>query len=163
MAVAAKPVVYVETSVVSYYTARPSRDYVVRGHQETTRQWWPRAGERFQLVVSELVIDEAGAGDPEAARKRLQTIRGLPLLFVTPQCSEIADCYVKDLPLSKRMARDALHLAIASLHGVDYLVTWNCTHIANALIRRKLAEINGFLNLSTPIVCTPEEMMEDGI
>ena len=156
-----KPTVHVETSVISYYTARPSRDVVVLGHQETTRQWWPRALERFQLVVSEVVLSEISEGDQQAAGERLRAVEGLPRLPLSPQCDEVAKRYLKELPLPGRAVRDAAHLAIASVYAVDYLVTWNCGHIANALIRRRLAETNGTLALATPIICTPEEMMED--
>lgn len=155
-----KPVVYVETSVVSYYTARPSRDIIVRAHQETTRRWWPYAKERFELVVSELVVLEAREGDPDASQKRLKAIEGMPILLITPQQREIADRYLADLPLPEKANRDALHLALASLQAVEYLVTWNCTHIANEIIRRSLAIINVALGLSTPIICTPKEMLE---
>lgn len=153
-----KPVVYVETSVVSYYTARPSRDVLVLAHQEITRQWWPTAQERFGLAVSDLVLLEAGADDPEAASARLKAIESFRVLSANDDCDQLAEVYTQQMFLPERAARDAAHLAIASVYGVDYLVTWNCAHIANALIRRKLAEINASRGVSVPIICTPEEM-----
>lgn len=153
-----KPSVYVETSVVSYYTARPGRDIIVLAHQEITRQWWEQARERFRLVISELVMAEVGAGDPEAAAKRLSVVKNIPLLHLSEKCREVAKYCEKVLPLAKDAVADAAHLAIASVYSVDYLVTWNCLHIANERIRRSLGEVNRGLGLGTPIICTPEEM-----
>ena len=107
------------------------------------------------------MVLEAKGGDRDAAEKRMRTIEGLPVLLVTPRNTEIAERYVADLPLPEKAARDALHLALASMNEVDYLVTWNCTHIANALIRRSLADINEALGFPTPIICTPEELSEE--
>jgi hypothetical protein len=94
-----KPVVYVEASVVSYYTARPGRDVVVLGHQEITRQWWPRALDRFQLVISEVVLSEISEGDQQAARQRLRAVEELPRLPMSPECDEVARRYLEELPL----------------------------------------------------------------
>ena len=156
-----KPIVYVETSVVSYYTARPSRDIVVLAHQKITRAWWVRARDRFDLVVSEIVVAEASSGDPVAAEKRLNTIADLPALPLTEHSREVARHYLGALPLPPKAERDAAHLAVACVNAVDYLVTWNCTHIANALLRRRLTETNSALGLATPVICTPEELMEE--
>jgi len=156
-----KPTVYVETSVVSYYTARPSHNPIAREQQEITQQWWPHAARRFRLVVSEAVLLEVRVGDPQAAEKRLKAIKDFRILSVSEFCRAIANHYEKVLPLPKDAAADAMHLAIASVHGVDYLVTWNCTHLANALVRRALAETNSSMGLVTPIICTPEEMLEE--
>ena len=153
-----KPTVYVETSVVSCYTARPSRDIVVLAHQEITRRWWERARERFTFVVSELVVQEVKAGDPQTAKSGLQAIEGLALLEHTPLCDEVAERYLGELPLPEHAA---LHLATASVHAADYLVSWNVAHVANALIRKNLARTNASRGLSTPIICTPEAMQEE--
>jgi len=155
-----KPTVYVETSVVSYYTARPSRDIWLLERQEITRRWWASAPDRFRLVASEMVVLEIGLGDSSAARKRLDAIRELPVLAQTERCDEVGKWYLKELPLPDDAARDAIHLAIASVYGVDYLLTWNCAHLANASLRRKLAEVNERLVLPTPIILTPKELME---
>jgi predicted nucleic acid-binding protein len=155
-----KPTVYVETSVLSYYTARPARDVILRAHQEITGRWWKSAAQRFLLVVSEITILEAREGDPEAADKRLRAIAGWPVLALTKWCDEVGKRYLEESLLPECAVRDALHLAIASVHAVDYLVTRNCTHIANAMIRRNLAETNQALRIVTPIICTPEELRE---
>jgi hypothetical protein len=155
-----RPTVYVETSVISYCTARPSRNLIIHAHQEITCRWWEWSKQHFELLVSELVILEAKEGDPEAAEKRLKMIEGLPIILAKSRHTEIADRYIADLPLPGKAARDALHMALASVQGVDYLITWNCTHIANKHVRCGLEKINAVLNLPTPQILTPKEMFE---
>lgn len=148
-----------ETSVVSYYTARSSRDVIILAHQELTREWWTLAIGRFALCVSQAVIEESERGDPDAASGRLAAIHGFAILPITDEVESLASIYQRELDIPDICAADALHLSVASVHGTDYLVTWNCKHIANAEIRRHLAQINTEENVSTPIICTPEELM----
>lgn len=156
-----KPTIYLETSVISYYTARLSTNYVVLSHQELTRRWWENHFHEFYPHVSAIVLDEIARGDPSAAAARLWTITGVPLLPVLPECEELAEIYKVELQLPGRAAFDALHIAIATTHEVDFLVTWNCTHIAGAQVRRKLQELNERLGRRTPTICTPEELLND--
>jgi len=158
-----KPVVYVETSVVSYYTARPSRDIIVLAHQEITRQWWPRAKEQFELVVSDVVADQIMQNPEDLRDEQLRAIEGLRRLPVLPKCEEVAKVYLARLPGAKRTREDALHLAIACVHAVDYFVSWNCGRIASILVRPKIAALNRRRRLFTPMVCTPETLPVNGM
>ena len=130
---------YLETTIPSYLTSRPSRDLVIAGHQQITREWWERRRHHFQIYLSQLVIDEVSAGDPAAARERLKTLTGLPLLDVTHEASELASRIVDSGKIPRKAAADAAHIAIASVHGM--VMTWNCAHIANAANARALARI----------------------
>lgn len=156
-----KKTVYLETSVVSYLTNRPSRDVVVAGHQAVTRDWWELRRADFTLYVSEPVLDEAGAGDPNAAAKRLAALSGIDVLDVTDEAIEFAAQLLRLGVIPEKAAIDALHVAIACANGVHYLLTWNCKHIANAERFEAIAVAcleNGY---KPPIICTPEELLGD--
>ena len=135
------PSVYVEISVVSYLTARPSRDVVVAAYQEITRQWWRGARSRFVLFASELVIAEASTGDPDAARARLDIIETIPRLGATAAATELARNLLDFGAVPRDAGDDAAHIAIAVTNGVDYLVTWNFRHIANATMRSRIEDV----------------------
>jgi predicted nucleic acid-binding protein len=152
---------YVETSVISYLTARPSRDVISLGHQELTREWWERASVEFQLFASRLVVAEAQMGDPAAAAARLTVLEPITLLAETQQSRLLARKLLAAGGLPKKAASDALHIAVASVHGMDYLVTWNCKHIANARMMRFVADTCRAAGLEPPVICTPEELAED--
>ncbi|MHC9539188.1 MAG: type II toxin-antitoxin system VapC family toxin [Vulcanimicrobiota bacterium] len=152
--------VYLETSVVSYLASKTSRDIIVLAHQQITRDWWASAPERFEMYISQIVIEEASLGDPEASQKRLSIIKNYPLLALNSKVEEVAALYIKELEIPPKALRDAVHLALASVHTMDYLVTWNCAHIANGEIIRKLINTNTNLGICTPVICTPEELME---
>lgn len=154
-----KETIYLETSVISYYTAKPSRDIIVLAHQEITREWWDRALRKYDAVISEIVIEEARAGDIEAAKKRLAILKRFEHLELNPMVDKMSQVYVDKLKLPRKAFRDAVHLAVASVHSVDYLVTWNCAHIANGEIIKKLMKINTSYGIRTPVICTPEELM----
>lgn len=155
-----KESIYLETTVISYYTSKPSRDIIVLAHQEITRQWWPRALERYNIFISEVVIEEAGFGNPEAAKRRLEELKDFPHLELNDKVEKMAQVYMENLEIPEKSFRDAAHLAVASVHNIDYLVTWNCTHLANGEVIKKLMKINESFGIHTPIVCTPEELME---
>ena len=156
-----QPRVYVETTVISYLTARPARDVVVAGHQQSTRDWWETAAERFELVVSELVRQEAGIGDRGAARARLSTLGPLATLDATAQADGLAETLVRTGAVPRTAIRDAAHIAIAAANGVEYLVTWNFRHIANAEARPLIESACRLAGVEPPTICTPEELMED--
>lgn len=159
----ALPTVYVETTVVSYLTARPSRDLVVAAHLEVTRIWWEKALPCFRPFVSPVVLEEASAGDPEAARRRLDAIATFPILPIVPGVEDLASRYYEAILLPGRARADSLHLALAAWHGIDYLVSWNCTHIASGRVRRILESVNRELRIRMPEICTPHELMEDEV
>ncbi|MBK8637074.1 MAG: type II toxin-antitoxin system VapC family toxin [Chromatiaceae bacterium] len=150
--------VYVETSVISYLTARPSKNVIEAGHQQSTYLFWDRRKE-FELSASELVLTECAAGDPEAASKRLAALHGIPLLEITLQSIEIAKELVATDIVPAKASEDALHISIATVHFVDYLLTWNCRHIANPEIQARIAENFRGKGLLLPFICTPEELM----
>lgn len=152
--------IYVETSIVSYLTARPSRDLVRAAHQEVTCEWWT-GRETYELFISQLVLDEASAGDPGAAALRLLALRDLPLLELTPEAVALAQQLVRRAALPPKAAGDALHIALTAVHGVDYLLTWNCTHIANATMRPKIEAICRGAGFEPPVICTPLELVEE--
>ncbi len=154
-----KEAVYIETSVVSYFTSRPSRDIIVLAYQEITRQWWPKAVKRFDVFISEVVVEEAGAGDPGAAKKRLAELKDFQHLELNEKVEKMAQVYIEQLDIPQKAIRDAVHIAVASVHNIDYLVTWNCTHLANAEIIKRLIKINKRYSVRTPIICTPGELM----
>jgi hypothetical protein len=153
--------VYVETSVVSYLTARPSRDVVAAGHQQISLDWWEHRRNDFEIVASQLVVKEAGQGNPEMARRRLELLAALPLLEVTEAAQELAIAIVQKGLLPKTAYPDALHIGTAAVHEVDYLLTWNCAHIANAEILPRVALICESFGLALPYICTPEELLGD--
>lgn len=156
-----KPRVYLETTIPSYLTAWPSRDLVRAAHQQMTREWWVSRGE-FELFSSRLVIQECGAGDPQAAADRLKVLAGLPLLEQTSDAAGLAETLVREVPLPERAAADALHIAIATVNGMDYLLTWNCNHIANATLRPRIESACRAAGYEPPVICTPEELPAGG-
>ena len=153
-----KPSVYIETSLVSYLTARPSRDLLVAAHQQLTVVWWDEQRTRYELFTSQVVLAEARAGDPEAAQRRLAVLERLPLLDVADTAIALAARLVTEQALPAQAAQDALHLAIACVHGMEYLLTWNCTHLANARLRSRIEQVCRDAGYVPPIICTPEEL-----
>jgi predicted nucleic acid-binding protein len=155
-----KPGVYLETSVISYLVGRLSRDVVVLGNQELTREWWTTRRVAYELFASEVVIGEAGLGDPDLARQRLEICDGLQLLAISAEAERLAPLLVKAAGMASNAATDALHMAVAAVHGMDYLLSWNCTHIANATIRRAIDKQCRASGYEPPVICTPQELIE---
>ena len=156
-----KAKVYLETTVISYLTARASRDIVVAAHQELTRQWWDQRRSDYHLVVSEVILREAEAGDSEAAERRGAVVAGIDVLEVGAAALELAEKLVRRGAVPAVAAEDALHIAIAATNGVDYLLTWNCAHIANAAMRRAIDEVCIEQGFEPTVLCTPEELIEE--
>lgn len=154
-----KPRLYLETTIPSYLTSRPSRDLIIAGHQQITREWWDTRRANFQIFISQLVLDEAKAGDPDASRDRLNVLRPLPLLDIVPEVTVLASALLASGKLPRKAASDAVHIAIATVHGMDFLVTSNCVHIANAAIAKVLAAICREHGYECPVICTPEELL----
>lgn len=153
-----KPTVYIETTIPSYLTAWPSGDLIRAAEQRQTKLWWETRGE-YEFYGSELLIEECGDGDPAAAAERLIAIRDLPVLKVVPRIGELADLIVRDLPLPKKAVSDAYHIATATYYGLDLLVSWNCRHIANIVLRPKLIRICRNYGYEPPDICTPAALL----
>jgi len=151
--------VYIETKIVSYLTAKPSRDVIQLAQQEITRDWWSHRRRLYDLYTSQFVLDEAGDGDPEAARKRLKALAGIPLLDATDDMMKLAAELLRRRFLPARAATDAAHLAIAAVNEADVLLTWNCRHLANAEIFGPVSEYLRERGQRPPLVCVPTELM----
>jgi len=156
-----KPTVYVETTIPSYLTAWPSRDLVWAAHQQITREWWARR-DGFDLYSSRLVIQECQAGDAQAAADRLAALAGISLLEQGTDVGELAESLMRGVPLPEKAAADALHIATAAFHGMEYLLTWNCTHIANVSLRPQIEAVCRASGFEPPLICTPEELPTEG-
>ena len=147
-------------TLVSYLAARRSRNLIVRAHQEVTRRWW-RQRAAFDVFASPLVVEEAGRGDVVARIKRQRLLRDLSLLEITDDTRAVARRLLASGPLPAQAEGDALHIGVAAVHGMEYLVTWNCRHIANAWMRPEIEETIRELGYEPPVLCTPEELLEE--
>ncbi len=152
---------YLETTVPSYLTARPTRDLIRASHQQITQEWWEHRRKDFEVFISQLVLDEAAAGDPSAAGQRLAILADLPLLDLSEDVFSLAAVLVQTLALPARAATDAAHIAVAAVNEMHFLVTWNCTHIANAEMATKIHDVCRRHGFTAPVICTPEELMGD--
>ncbi|MGL4461141.1 MAG: type II toxin-antitoxin system VapC family toxin [Planctomycetia bacterium] len=150
--------VYVETTIPSYLTAWPSRDLIRAAEQQQTALWWARRGE-YEMVGSELLLEECAAGDSSAAADRLAVVTDLPLLEQGPDAAALADALVQGVPLPTAAVADAMHIALAAVHGADLLVTWNCRHIANPVLRPRVEAICRAAGYEPPTICTPGELL----
>ena len=156
-----KAKVYLETTVVSYLAARPSGDLVVAACQQITRDWWDRRRHHFEVFISARVIAEASGGDASAAQTRLELLRDIPVLEVTDEAALLAERLMAHLRLPPKASEDALHIATAVVSGMDYLVSWNCRHIANAQVAHDVLEFVQSLGYSGTLLCTPQSLLED--
>ena len=154
-----KLTLYMETSIPSFLLAEPSRDLVATGRQEITRAWWKRDHARFEVFVSQTVLDEAQKGSRSAARKRCEFLEPFQILATTHEVDQLAGLYVHEHIVPAQKLGDALHLALASIYHVDFLCTWNLKHIANAFAIRRLRALNEEQGLFTPEICTPEQLL----
>lgn len=152
--------VYLETSVISYLVARRSRDLIVAGRQQLTMDWWEEECEKFDLYVSDAVLDEVQAGDPTEIAKRSAIVADLPILSSTLEAERLTELLLKKGTLPAKAFIDAFHIAIATVHQMDYLLTWNLKHIANAQVRKLVARIFQAEGYESPEICTPEELGE---
>ena len=157
----AKATVYIETTIIGYLTSWPRKDPLVAGQQTLTREWWDQERNDYDLVTSAVVRSEAAAGDATAAAERLAVIDKLRFLSITPESIALAQALLSRLAIPPTEDRDAAHVGIAAAHGVHYLLTWNCRHIHNSFIERRLAGICQTLGLSLPVLCTPRELMSN--
>ncbi len=153
-----RPSVYLETTIPSYLTARRSRDLLISARQIATQEWWATRT-AFELYVSQLVIDEVSAGDKVAAMRRLDALADLPVLDLTEQVDVLAQRLIAGVPMPENANADAYHIAIAAAGGMDYLLTWNMTHIANAALRKRIDQVCRLFQVEPPTICTPDELM----
>jgi hypothetical protein len=154
--------VYIETTVVSYLTAWPSRDLVRAAQQRLTQEWWVRKRPHFELYTSELVLLESAAGDAAAAATRLSALDGIPVLAVTDAATAIADSLLAAGAIPTAASRDALHVGICAANGIDFLLTWNFRHLANAAMRDKIDEACELAGHRPPVICAPDALLEPG-
>ena len=154
-----KPTVYIETSVVSYYTSRPSRDLVTAARQQVTREWWEESRHQFEAYISALVLEEAKGGDPSAVEKRSEAVAGMSVLKITDEAEKLAEALVKTGPIPEEHPEDALHIALATINGMDFLLTWNFNHINNAIMKTKILKVTESHGYECPVICSPDELL----
>lgn len=150
--------VYVESSVISYLAARPSRDLVVAARQALTAEWWDQKRSRYALFISALVEDEIARGDPTAAAKRLEIAEGMPSLDVSDRAKDLARQLLERRAIPAGSEEDALHIAIAAAAGMHYLLTWNFKHINNAETKEQIKDVVESQGFACPTLCSPEEL-----
>jgi hypothetical protein len=153
--------VYIETSIPSYLAARPSRDVRAAAWQELTVQWWDTARARYELYTSEIVVSEAGEGDPSAVERRIAMLRGIPELTVDAEVEALAAKLIAEGGFPSKAEIDALHVALAAVHAVDFLLTWNCRHINNAATKPRIRSICARAGYLCPEICTPQELLPE--
>ncbi|HGE72151.1 TPA: DNA-binding protein [Candidatus Poribacteria bacterium] len=155
-----KPKVYIETTIISYLAARQSKDIITAAKQQISCEWWEKHRSKYEIFISQLVIQESSAGDPDVVRRRLDILEGFSLLDITEEAIVLSKELLENIPLPRKAELDVLHIAIATVNGMDYLVTWNFTHIANATLRQKIETICRSLGYEPPVICTLCELME---
>ena len=152
--------IYVETTVVGSLAGRMHPDSLIAARQTATRTWWISASQKYRLLISELVIDECSAGDPTAAAERLAVIEGIDLLDASEEVENLADALVAHQAVPRSQPRDAFHIAIAAVHGIQYIVTWNFKHILNPTLQNRIAAVCRDCGFEPPVICTPEQLLE---
>ncbi|MEG4012894.1 MULTISPECIES: type II toxin-antitoxin system VapC family toxin [unclassified Microcoleus] len=150
---------YIETSILGYLTARSTKNLILAANIEVTKDWWEYRRSAFTMYISQAVLNEVAQGDTEIAVQRMELLRGVPLLELNQAVRELAAQFLARSNLPPKADIDAIHIAAATVHGLDYLLTWNCKHIANAQIQGKLAEISFDFGYELPILCTPYELL----
>lgn len=155
-----RPTAYIETTVIGHLVGRILADPIVAGRQSVTRQWWPNATNRYRLFVSKVVADECGAGDPDAAKERLAVLDSLEFLATSPAVDELAWKLIAEFAVPNTEPRDAVHISLAAVNGLEYLVSWNFKHIVNPTTRSAIERVCRTAGFLPPIICTPDELME---
>ncbi len=156
-----KPRLYLETTIPSYLTAWPSRDLITAAHQQITKDWWRIRRDAFDVFASQFVLDEAAFGDQVAAQLRMAVLQSFPLLELSDEVAMVTSALLKSGIIPVKAAGDASHIAICAVHSIDYLMTWNCRHIANATIIKTVRKVCEEYGFTCPIICTPEELLEE--
>jgi predicted nucleic acid-binding protein len=151
--------VYIETSILGYLTARSTQNLILAANIEVTKEWWQTRRNSFSVFISQVVVDEVARGDSEIALKRLEILEGIPQVELNLSVRSLAAQFLSRSNLPPKASDDAVHIAAATVHGLDYLLTWNCKHIANAQIQKKLAQISLDFGYQLPVICTPYELL----
>ena len=154
-----RPALYVETSVISYLTARLSRDLITAARQQLTETWWHTQRSSYDLFLSPLVVEEARVGNAEAAAARLAALGEIPIVKPLPEADVLVERLLRDVPLPEKAAADAVHIALATTAGAEYLLTWNFKHIANPVLREQIRTVCRRSGYEPPIICTPEDLL----
>ncbi len=152
---------YIETTIPSYYVARSSNSLLHAAKQSSTQVWWDGGCSEFELFTSLETLDEASKGDSEMAADRLALLHSIPLLTMTDEAISLAGTLVSTGIVPQKAASDALHIAVASAHRIDYLVTWNFKHIANPFLRDRLRAAVTEAGFEMPVMCSPEELLQN--
>ncbi len=152
--------IYIESTIPSYVAARPARDLLQAARQQLTRDWWESRSSDHNLFASQLVLDEIAVGEPEMATRRLELMNGVPLLQSTDEAEELACAIMEAGLLPEKASPDGTHIALATVHAIDILLTWNCRHIANAFILGRLRRLIESRGYNAPVICTPEEFLQ---
>ena len=156
-----KPRLYIETTIPSYLTARPNSRIRIAADQQTTREWWETERKEYDLYISEMVVREARVGDATFAAKRLESIKEIPLLPETTESESLAEYLLLTGIIPPKAAPDAFHISLAAVHRMEYLLTWNCTHIHNLKLERRIQAACAKFGFECPLICTPAELLED--
>ncbi|MEP6672922.1 MAG: type II toxin-antitoxin system VapC family toxin [Chthoniobacter sp.] len=153
------PRLYLETTIPSYLTARRSRDLRLAAHQEVTEDWWNDHRHKYDLYTSAFVREEAAEGNPALAAARLALLDNVPVLPTTEEAEDLAGKLLEGELIPAKAATDAFHIATAAVHGMDFLLTWNCTHIHNLSIVRRVERICAAAGYVCPVICNPDELL----
>ncbi|MBM2813428.1 MAG: hypothetical protein HW421_190 [Ignavibacteria bacterium] len=154
-----KAKVYIETSIISYLAAKQSRDLIVAANQQITHEWWDNRRNLFDLFSSSLVIEEASKGDSDAANKRLAILNNINIIGLNPEIMKFAGMIINGRILPTKASDDAIHISVAIIYSFDYLLTWNCKHIANAEIQKQILKLANKFGYEMPVICTPYELL----
>ena len=153
------PKLYIETTIPSYLTARRSRDLRLAADQESTEEWWETRRHEYEIFTSEVVDVEIGEGEAVMAETRLRVLDGIPRLPAQPEVDELIEHLLASGIVPANAAPDAAHIAFATVHAMDFLLTWNCKHINNPHLIRRIERACGERGLLCPVICTPEELL----
>ena len=153
------PTLYLETTIPSYLAARRSPLARIAADQQTTQDWWDFHRQEYEIFISEAVLDEAADGDPALSAQRMAILAGLPRLQITPEADALVERLLRSDIIPAKAAADAVHLALAATHGIEYLLTWNCRHIHNLKLERRIEAACEAFGFACPIICTPAELM----
>jgi hypothetical protein len=155
-----KPTVYIETTIIGYLAMRLSGALRTAANQQMTRDWWDNHRERYDVLISRFVVEECSKGDPAAAKERQVYLSGIPILELSSEVKALADALLSGVPLPEKATVDAFHISVAVANGVEFLLTWNCKHIANPALRPRIERICRETGYEPPVICTPLELME---
>lgn len=153
--------IYIETTIPSLYVGRPSPRLIEAARQQLTKIWWDEHRQEFELVCSQMVLDECSRGETEMARKRLNLLHDVPLLDLNYDVDRVSSALLSQRVIPARAADDAVHIAVASVHEIDYLLTWNCRHLANPRIWRRISDCLSGIGFRATVICTPEDLIGD--